>query len=323
MKRLLNLIQVSIGTREQLSVMPTEAEWEEIYQMARRQGVMDIAHAGVSKLVMHHECTIPEDLFIKWSGYTLRHKEKNGILSTQVEKVLRYFRTAGFQAIILKGQSLLPYYPESLRDCRQPGDIDVWVRGKSKKQVYQFLHKDFPNAKYGYLHFHSDATNVEVHIRPAFLCNPYRNYRLQQWADQLDFDALQEPETFRDFNAIYQPLHLFKHLMREGITLRQLLDYYFLLKQQPNTDERLLRKLGIDGFCQDLQAVTLNLFEDVPINTESERRLLEEIMIDVAVIGTEEDNEWKRMKRVVRMYPGEVFWRPYFWIFQKVWKLFI
>lgn len=32
----------------------------------------------------------------------------------------------GLYSCILKGQSNLANYPEALRDCRTPGDIDVW-----------------------------------------------------------------------------------------------------------------------------------------------------------------------------------------------------
>lgn len=32
------------------------------------------------------------------------------------------------------------------------------------------------------------------------------------------------------FNAVYQLLHIYKHLFEEGIGLRQLLDYYFVLR---------------------------------------------------------------------------------------------
>ena len=32
------------------------------------------------------------------------------------------------------------------------------------------------------------------------------------------------------FNALYQLLHIYKHIFEEGIGLRQMMDYYYLLK---------------------------------------------------------------------------------------------
>lgn len=326
MKQVFELIQVAIGVRDKLSRMPSEAEWDTIFTKASHQGLIGITYVGVRKLMGQPGCTLPKNLLLRWSGGAVQLKDQNARVSARSERVLRYFRDAGFQAIILKGQSHLPNYPEELRDLRAPGDIDVWVKGRSKKQVYDLVRKDCPDEDYGYLHIHYPVfsdTSVEIHIRPAYLCNPLRNHRLQQWAENLDIEALREPNAFRDFNAIYQPLHLFKHLLREGITLRQLLDYYFLLKQEPNTDKEMLRRFGIDVFCSDLQAVALNLFENKPIFSESELRLLEEVKQDITEASQQAVDEWGRFKRVVWMYPGEVLWRPWFWIFQKAWKIVV
>ena len=325
MVMIFELVQVALGIREQLSKMPTEAEWKILFEEALHQGFIGITYAGVMKLMEQPGCILPKNILLKWSGAALQLKDKNSHVTAQGERVLRYFRDAGFQAIILKGQSHLPNYPEHLRDYRAPGDIDVWVRGESKKKVYDLVRKDCPDEKYGYLHIHYPVfsdTSVEIHIRPAFLCNPLRNHRLQQWADSLNLEALREPRAFRDFNAIYQPLHIFKHLLREGVTLRQLLDYYFLLKQKPNTDYVILRKFGLDRFCRDLQAVVYNLFENKPILSSSGNQLLEEVNKDIMEATQQSVDEWGRIKRVVWMYPGEVLWRPWFWIFQKVWILF-
>ena len=321
----IELLQVAIGTREQLSLMPSEIEWEGLFKEAMHQGLIGISFVGVKKVVSQSGCILPHKMLLKWSGGAMQLKDQNAHISAQGERVLRYFREAGFQAIILKGQSHLPNYPEHMRDYRAPGDIDIWVKGKNKKDVYDYVRKDCSDEKYGYLHIdfpvYSD-TSVEVHIRPAFLCNPFRNRRLQQWADSIELCSLRDLDAFRDFNAIFQPLHLFKHLSREGINLRQLLDYYFLLKHKPKDGSEMLWSLGIDRFTEDLQAVVLNLFENVPITTMSGMRLLEEVLIDIYADKEQRNDEMARFKRVVWMYPGEFLWRPYFWLFQKIWKYF-
>lgn len=325
MFQIIELVQVAIGIRDELSRVPSEAEWDTLFTEALHQGLIGITYVGIRKLVRLPGYTLPHKLLLKWSGAAVQLKDKNIRVSAQGDRVLHYFRDAGYQAIILKGQSHLPNYPEHLRDYRAPGDIDVWVWGENKKQVYDFVRKDCTNEKYGYLHIHYPVysdTSVEIHIRPAFLCNPLRNHRLQKWADSLDLETLREPNAFRDFNAIYQPLHIFKHLLREGVTLRQLLDYYFLLKQNPYTDYVILRKFGLDRFCRDLQAVVFNLFENKPILSRTGIKLLREVNKDIMEASQQTVDEWGRLKRVVRMYPGEVLWRPWFWVFQKVWKLF-
>lgn len=325
MKQIIELIQVAIGVREEMSQIPSDAEWECLLNESLSKGLIGITYVSVKKLARQPGYTLPKKVLLNWGGNVVQLKDQNTHVSAQGERVLKYFREANFQAIILKGQSHLPNYPEELRELRSPGDIDVWVRGESKRQVYQFVRKVSPDEDYGYLHISFPAysdLSVEIHIRPAFLCNPFRNRRLQQWADGIDLATLSDIDRFRDFNAIYQPLHLYKHLMREGITLRQLIDYYFLLKQHPYTDEDILRQFGIDGFCNDLQSVVMYLFENVPIASTSARKLLKEVMIDISVAGTNDDDELKRTLRVIRLYPNDILWRPYFWLFQKFWKRF-
>lgn len=312
-----------MGSREQLSEIPTAKEWETLFQEVSLQGLAGITYIGVKKLLKQPGWTLPKPLLLVWSGCAVQLKEENERLSTRVDRVVRHFREAGYQAVILKGQSHLANYPEVFRDLRTPGDIDVWVRGEKRTSVYDLVRKDFPDAEFGYLHIHFPVyskTEVEVHIRPAYLCNPFRNRRLQQWADSIDLDSLKDLDNFRDFNAIFQPLHLFKHLFREGINIRQLLDYYFLLKQCPNEDKKKLRLLGIDRFTEDLRSVVYYLFEDLPICSITGKRLLNEIMIDIANANNNAEGEFDRLKRVLKIYPGEVLWRPYFWLFQKIWK---
>ena len=106
--------------------------------------------------------------------------------------------------------------------------------------------------------------DVEIHHRPAFLCSPVRNCRLQRWlrdneqfgmhdAKIGDCESVGEhcrisesviategspngmrsttiPTPTVSFNAVYQLAHIYRHLFDEGVGLRQLLDYYFVLR---------------------------------------------------------------------------------------------
>ena len=102
-----------------------------------------------------------------------------------------------------------------------------------KRGEYVYYHNlDFPVLK---------ATPVEVHYRPTWLYNPFRNRVLQRWfASQkvisnkeevksayAEYDGYKIPSV--EFNVVFQLLHLYKHIFEEGIGLRQLLDYYFVI----------------------------------------------------------------------------------------------
>jgi len=94
---------------------------------------------------------------------------------------------------------------------------------------------------------------VEVHFRPSCLVCFRYNRRLQgyyervmdeQFAHKVKLGEQGEGAVPKaEFNLIFQLTHIFTHLMNEGIGLRQLLDYFFVLK---NTD--FIGNADGDGF---------------------------------------------------------------------------
>ena len=104
------------------------------------------------------------------------------------------------------------------------------------------------SGKYTHVSHHIDAgdyhgVEVEAHYRPSCLFNPIYNRRLQKWF------VTQQDEQFRhevdlpdnvgrihvptySFNVIFQLSHIYNHVLHEGIGLRQLVDYYFVLRHK-------------------------------------------------------------------------------------------
>ena len=128
---------------------------------------------------------------------------------------------------------------------RMPGDIDLWVDGGDRK-VVSFVRSLSPDEKVCYHHIgfpEYNGVEVEVHFRPSFLFCFRHNRRLQgyyervmdeQFAHRVKLGEQGDVAVPKaEFNLIFQLTHIFTHLMNEGIGLRQLLDYFFVLK---NTD---------------------------------------------------------------------------------------
>ena len=94
-----------------------------------------------------------------------------------------------------------------------------------------------PKACYHHIEAPSmDGTEVEVHYRPAFLRSPLRNWRMQRWFEH-HADECMKNKTHMGFavptasvNVVYQMCHLFSHYFDEGLGLRQLMDYYYVLR---------------------------------------------------------------------------------------------
>ena len=116
---------------------------------------------------------------------------------------------------------------------RQSGDIDVWAAG-GREKIYQLSHDVLGKitvANYHHIHFPMwEDPEIELHIYPSFLSSPYRNWQLHKFCklyapkdDEQDF-----PSTA--FNLVFIMLHCYRHLCGHGVGMRQVMDYYFVLK---------------------------------------------------------------------------------------------
>ena len=148
-------------------------------------------------------------------------------------KVCKNFENEGFSNCILKGQGNALLYPDPY--MRTPGDIDIYlvmqyINNVCPNQVMRYHHVDFPVMK----------TAIEVHFTPSYMFFPIHNSRMQKWFKEvMDLqcsNVVSLPDGYGEitvptmsFNVIYILSHLYRHVFTEGIGLRQLLDYYFVL----------------------------------------------------------------------------------------------
>lgn len=285
------LLQVAVGNRCRLSRILTTDEWHRLYEACMRQSLM-----GVGFVAMQH---LPEEQWpargqvLTWAAVANKIKQHNVLANSECVTLCRQLKADGFECCILKGQSNLAYYPELLSGYRLPGDIDILIRssradrtnirkcvdyciqqarisGGTQPRVY-YHHADFD--------WHGKI-DVEAHYRATWLNSPFTNMRLQRWlADDNQWAVrplmtgegeIYVPST--EFDAVYQLLHIYKHLFESGIGLRQVMDYYFVLlalkresSDAPAAQEKamlLLRRFGMKRFAGAMMWVLATVFED-------------------------------------------------------------
>lgn len=263
------LLQVSVGNRRSLSVVPTMEQWTELLAIAQKQSLIGISYKGVSDLCIAESgrqvLGLPPGVRVQWLGMSAKIQQSNKYMNERCTKVCNELEHNGFKTIVLKGQSNAAYYPETLRNLRTPGDIDVWVRspcgidiavGNDKGAEYvTYYGKEAIveyakllarvngrcnnlTIRYHHVDLHFDGkTEVEAHFMPMYLNNPFLNRRLQKFFEEKGelcsfqlTDSSIIPMGTVSFNVIYQLTHINKHLFEEGVGLRQLMDYYFVLR---------------------------------------------------------------------------------------------
>lgn len=353
------LLQVAIGNLDRMSANPTEKEWYELYSIAQEQTLVGICFLGIERLPK--EQRPPKVLLMQWFSIANHIKDKNDEQDKKSLAVANRFLKDGFKSVILKGQGIGQLYSDG--KYRTPGDIDIWLDGK-RECIYNYVKTFEPQTRAVYHNIAAPSirgTEIEVHSTPSWMNCHFTNKTLQNFfrhfakkifyneeniitseAGTRCYKSIPVPSLA--FNRVFILVHIYRHLFGEGIGLRQLMDYYYVLTQGYTEEERvetlnILKSLKMLRFAGAVMYVLQTVFgmKDafllLPPDEKEGRFLLNEIM-QAGNFGHYD----KRIKRVanesalhvflrrtirnlrfIRSYPSEVLWAPLF----KIWHYFM
>ena len=233
-----DFLRFCIGSAKEIPGSLKEVDWKELYAIAKKQCLVGVLFDGIKKLPAEH-VGMEKELLLQWMAESQMLEKANVRLNDAAIQVSEWFRKKGFRTCILKGQGNALMYPNPY--SRTPGDIDIWVEGEDKR-VISFVRSISPHEKACYHHIEFPSykgVEVEVHYRPSFLLCFWHNRKLQKyyWMEKEEQFShrvmLGEQGEIAiptvEFNLIFQLTHIFTHLMNEGIGLRQLVDYYYVI----------------------------------------------------------------------------------------------
>ena len=233
-----DFLRFSIGSAKEIPGSLKEADWKELYAIAKKQCLVGVLFDGIKKLPAEY-VGIEKELLLQWMAESQMLEKANVRLNDAAIQVSEWFLKKGFRTCILKGQGNALMYPNPY--SRTPGDIDIWVEGEDKR-VISFVRSISPHEKACYHHIEFPSykgVEVEVHYRPSFLLCFWNNRKLQKYYERVKEEQFSHRVMLgeqgeiaiptMEFNLIFQLTHIFSHLMNEGIGLRQLVDYYYVL----------------------------------------------------------------------------------------------
>lgn len=344
------LIQVALGRKASLSRTPSAEEWQELYVLSKKQALLGINYAAIDRLPK--EQRPPRKLLLQWCLAAERIKERNTELNNKIPEISRHFANDGFPNLILKGQGIAQYYAVSnLEQYRTPGDADIWLKG-NRKDIIAYVRKYSPSCHAVYHHVdfpETDSVHIEIHFTPSWMNCYFTNRRLQRFfAESREFDSASGdiPAPSVRFNLVYILLHTYRHLFHEGVGLRQIMDYYFVLLQDATPEERdeamrVIRTLKMGRFAAAVMWILSEVFgmdQQHLLTTPNERDgrfLLDEIMLagnlgqyDRRIAHRDNESDFVRgMRKVQRnfrflfSYPSEVLWSPWFKLWHYFWRM--
>ena len=353
MSLFVELIQIALGTRTELSRIPSENDWQQIYEIAAKQSLVGIVLSGIEELrAKGFEVNVPKVLLLQWIGEVQMIEQRNNKLNEAAEYLTRIIKNGGLRSCVLKGQGVATLYPQSL--LRQPGDIDLWVEG-GRERVLKFLKDSYFGLGKVVIH-HVDAriiegVETEIHFVPVYACNPFLHHRLQRFFrlhaeeqfSNVDKDLGFSYPTLR-FNTVYILAHIYMHFLYEGIGLRQIVDYYYVLKSlddegriQAASDIKQVGLLKFAGAVMFVLQRVCGMDDGSLVTRPDDKRgglLLDEIMrsgnfgkYDERLKNRDDKNlvlfnlvALKRQLRFLRYYPMDIISIPFFKVGHWCWR---
>ena len=345
-----------------LSMVVSNMDWRQLYSFATKQTIIGICFDGIRRLSEEYpeelkKNPIERDLLMTWMGVSQQIRRQNMKVNGVAAKLYSMLREDGLRGCILKGQGNALMYPNAY--SRNPGDIDVWVNA-SREQITEYAKKHFElgdDIRYQHIETSVDGVPVELHFFPCTMNNPIYNARLQKWfkrnVDLQCSNVISLPDGIGEiaipttaFNVVYQLTHLYHHFFDEGIGMRQIIDYYYVVNNDEllaikDTLQKELKHLELWKFGRAVMYVlheALGISEEkmiVPMDEKRGKLLLAEIL-NGGNFGqhftkyghfTQQGMAkkyflkiWRNM-HFVRYYPVEALSEPFFRTWHFFWRM--
>ena len=362
------LLRMALGRQVCLPHTPNEQEWKALYELAKKQSLIGVCFAGVQKLQTQRQ-EPPEMTYLTWMGMAAKIQQRNEVVSRQCVELQGQLAADGVRSCVQKGQGVGALYrvhdndndnnknSSDLSMLRQSGDIDVWV-DTDEEGALRWVKKYQRVLDFDYKHVHLDVlegTSVEVHYRPSTSRVPWYMKRVEHftrekacWTNAVALGDGMVNVPSLEFNLVFILQHIFGHLFAEEMTLKQYLDYYFVLKQAhvegADVQEayRWMQRMGMGSFAKATMWLLREVFgmpEEWMIcdaDADEGRFLLDRVMAKEQKAKKGEHGSvrwhlsvfWAQQNKNLHLlthYPLEVLFSPiwlarhFFW--KRIWKM--
>ena len=185
------LLQISLGTRDQLSRVPDAQEWGRLYIFSLQQAVAGVIMGGLSRLPDAQ--LPPQAVKLQWIGVAHTIEQDNKTINNAVVSLCRESKEMDIQMLVFNGQTLAAIYPNP--GLRQSGDIDYYVRKEAWQKAIDGLARRF---KCGIIsdyvdyttekdvQYHCDNIVYEMHKSMLSLASDRKPYLIPSKRDRLE-----------------------------------------------------------------------------------------------------------------------------------------
>lgn len=309
----LALVRLGIGNTATVS-LPDSIDWNAIEALAKQHGLLGVLVDGVNRLPQNTHP--PQLMWLRWIGEVMQGYESQYVLYRKaVNELAEFYHLHGYQMMILKGLACGMNWPKP--EHRPYGDIDIYLFGQCK-EADAVLASEFgikiDNSHHHHTVFQWQGFTVENHYDFINVHALKLNEELEKVFKSLANDGTCSVEFFNqkldlptaNLNAVFLVRHMIAHFSSERLTIRQLLDWAFFIKNHHSGIdwtwlEGTLEHFGMIQFYKIINAICVSdlrfeikLFPSVQFDPFMKERVLNDILLP-EFLGKEPKHIWKRV----------------------------
>lgn len=274
--------------------------WEDLLAFAKKQTIVGVYWQGINRLDSSTQL-LSEDNVMEWMEAYCKITRRNAQVDAAIIKLNRLLSSNHIKFVVFKGQTLARFYP--VPESRTSGDIDFYVYKKDWNKAIALI-KNIAHItdhhSFQHLEFEVDNVIFEMHYHTAVFT---RKTNQKYWddliedipeglLDNVNINKVLIPTLPPTIYAIYLFIHVYHHILKEGVGLRQFIDWKMFLeaKHSEINSQELAGKLNTLGLTKAFKAfgtilvavlgMNANLFP-LPINNSDRKytgRILEIIL---------------------------------------------
>lgn len=332
------LLRLAVGTDQVGSMQLEGVSWQRVYALARKHGVLAVAFDGLTKLFEQNKefaKSFPQSLKLQWINAAFHIEHRYDYSKAVCTELVDKWAEQGIKTLCLKGLAFSTYYP--VPNHRECGDFDCYLMGDFEQgnRIAEQLGAKVRFDDYKHSHISYKGLMIENHKFCTSVRGPKINKQFEVFLQELlkreDFGIRQIGNSTiytpsPTFNALFLIKHSMVHFLYEGIKIRHLLDWAYLIKGDgENIDWGIVnewcKKLHLNNFV-DLMNATLSRYFGLelpcmryPLDYSNVDRFVQSLLYeDTAVYNISHASIWHQRYAIVKNMIDSR------WKFSKVYK---
>lgn len=230
-------IKVKDSSRKDANILPNVEgiDWRDLLAFAQKQTIVGLYWQGIQRLPTDCTNKPSEDDVMDWMGEYTKIARRNVKTNKTLGQMGLFLEKNDIGYFVFKGQTVGSYYPDP--EIRTSGDIDFYVFKKDRQKAVELLQQKevrmVDDHSGQHWEFSIDGIPFELHYHTAVFSQK-KNQRywddtietyFDDVLDHVDINGTSIPTLPPAMNAIYLFIHIYHHFLKEGIALRQFIDW--------------------------------------------------------------------------------------------------